>query len=254
MDFIPGKTIFDQRSELNEPRNLLLALLTIIVTASLAILFFRAVDGLFWASTLVTQATVMWAGLAFISPMILLHRKFIARWGDRAFSMAFRLCAIPGLTLVASGVAHFISIEGERIVPRELATGLFVYLIVTGLLLWFRALMTFGIDNASMMYVYFPNESRLVQSNVYSVIRHPFYSAVLRIVFALVVWNGSPFALFAGLMSPLTMLAWVRGVEERELVERFGDGYREYQRHVPAFFNLDPRTWVTLWRFLIIGK
>jgi hypothetical protein len=50
------------------------------------------------------------------------------------------------------------------------------------------------------------------------------------------------------------MTLWLRWAEEPELIERFGDGYRDYRRRVPAFFNFDPRTWGTLWRFLIMGK
>jgi protein-S-isoprenylcysteine O-methyltransferase Ste14 len=254
MDFIPGRAIFEQRSEFNQPRHFILALLTILVVAALAIWFFRLVDGLLWASTLVTQALVMWAGLAILSPVILRRDDFKARWGKRGYAMAFRWLGIPGLTLVGVGAAHFAFIEGARIVPREAQAILCTYLFASGFLLWLRAIITFGIDNLTLVYVYYPAESRLVESKVYSVVRHPIYSAALRVIFALIVLNGSPFALFAGVMAPLSMWVWVHFVEERELIERFGDGYRDYRRRVPAFFNFDPRTWATLWRFLIGGK
>jgi protein-S-isoprenylcysteine O-methyltransferase Ste14 len=152
------------------------------------------------------------------------------------------------------GVAHFAWIEGERVVPHEIALLPAVYLLVTGVVLWLRAFFVFGIDNLSLMYVYFPDESRLVSSSAYSVLRHPIYSAVLRLVFALVLWNGSAFALFAGAMAPLSMYVWVWRVEEAELIERLGDGYRAYRDRTPAFFNLDPRAWLVLWRFLLIGR
>lgn len=254
MNIIPGQVIFRERSELEIPANGLLALATTAVVAGIAIMFFRLIDGRFVASTLVSQAVVMWSGLALISPMILRCADLKARWGERAFSIAFRWLAIPGLTLVGVGVAHFAWIEGGRVVPNNIALLPVAYLVVTGAVLWLRAFFVFGIDNLSLMYVYFPDESRLVNSNVYSVLRHPIYSAVLRIVFALVLWNGSAFALFAGAMAPLTMLAWVRLVEERELIERFGDGYRTYRVHVPPFFNFDPHSWLGLWRFLLIGR
>jgi protein-S-isoprenylcysteine O-methyltransferase Ste14 len=104
------------------------------------------------------------------------------------------------------------------------------------------------------MYIYFPQESRLVQASIYGVLRHPVYSGVLRVGLALVLWNGSPFALFAGLMGLLTMSIWVRRVEEHELIERFGATYRDYRSRTPAFFNLQPRTWPKLWFFLLTGK
>ncbi len=254
MSGIPGQAIFRERSGLGTPVNGFLALVTVIIEVGIVVSFFRMIDGRFVASTLISQAIVMWLGLALISSMILRRANLKTRWGERAFSVAFRWLAIPGLTLVGVGVAHFAWIEGGRIVPHEVALILVVYLFATGIVLWVRALLVFGIDNLSLMYVYYPAESRLVDSKIYSMLRHPIYSAVLRIIFALVLWNGSAFALFAGAMAPLTMLAWVRLVEERELIERFGDGYRAYRACVPAFFNFDPPSWLVLWRFLLTGR
>ena len=254
MSGIPGQAIFRGRSELETPANGLLALATVVVVAGVAIALFALIDGRFVASTLVTQAIVMWTGLAIVSQMFSRRAALKARYGDRAFSIAFRWFAIPGLMLVFVGVAHFAWIEGERIVPHEIALIPVIYLLATGVVLWARALFVFGIDNLSLMYVYFPAESRLVDSKIYGILRHPIYSAVLRIIFALVIWNGSAFALFAGVIAPLSMYVWVRQVEERELIERLGDGYRAYRDRTPAFFNLDPRAWLMLWWFLLTGK
>ncbi len=255
MELIPGRKIFDERSELNKPLNGLLALVTIAVTLAVVVAFFVVFDGWFTGATLVSTAIVVMVGQLMVGMMIAARAKLKARWGDRAFSVAFRWLAIPGLTFIGAAVAHFAWIEGARVVPREIALIPAAYLLVSGIVLWWRAVTTFGIDNLSLLYVYFPSESRLVQSNVYSVLRHPVYSAVLRIIFSIVLWNdGSAFALFAGCVAPLALWLWLRWAEEPELIERFGEGYREYRRRVPAFFNFDPRTWGTLWRFLIMGK
>jgi protein-S-isoprenylcysteine O-methyltransferase Ste14 len=254
VELIPGRKIFYERSELNQPLNGLFALATMVVTLAVVALFFTVFDGLFVGATLVSTASVVTIGQLMVGRMIAERARFKARWGDRAFSFAFRGLALPGLTCICAAIGHFAWIEGARVVPREIALVPIVYLLVSGIGLWWRAVTTFGIDNLSLMYVYFPKESRLVQSNVYSVLRHPVYSAVLRAVFALVLQNGSAFALFAGCVAPIAMTLWLRWAEEPELIERFGDGYRDYRRRVPAFFNLDPRTWGTLWRFLIVGK
>ena len=254
MSLIPGIDIFLRRSGLASPANSLLLMIVIAVAALAVREFFRAFDGLFVGATLVSEAIVMGLGLAIVAQMILRRAVFKARWGERAFSIAFRWCAIPGLTLVAMGIAHFTWIEGARVVPPEIALIPFAYLLVTGIVLWLRALMVFGVDNLSMMYVYFPGESRLVNSNVYSVLRHPIYSALVRLAFALTLWNGSGLALFASVFVPLSMTAWLRRVEEPELIERFGAGYRAYRARVPAFRNLNPRAWPVLWRFLVTGK
>ena len=254
MELIPGRKIFYERSELAKPLNGLLALGTIIVTLAVIVVFFAVFDGWFIGSTLISTAIVVTIGQLMVGEMIADRAKFKARWGARAFSIAFRWLALPGLTFIGAAIGHFAWIEGARIMPREVALVLVAYLLVSGVALWWRAITTFGIDNLSLMYVYFPGESHLVQLNVYSVLRHPFYSAVLRILFALVLQNGSAFALFAGCVAPIAMMLWLRWAEEPELIERFGDGYRDYRARVPAFFNFDPRTWGTLWRFLILGK
>jgi protein-S-isoprenylcysteine O-methyltransferase Ste14 len=254
MSFIPGRNIFRQRSELSSPVNGLLALVVLVVTTSIAIAFFQAFDGLFVGSTLVSQVIIIGTGLALVSQVILRRSTFKARWSERAFSVAFRWLAIPGLTLVGAGLAHFAWIEGPRLVPHEITLAPFMYLLVTGIVLWLRTILVLGIDNLSMLYVYFPNEGRLVDSSIYRVLRHPVYSAAIRVGLALVLWNGSALALFAGLMTPLTMTAWLRWVEEPELIERFGDGYRAYRARVPAFFNLNPRIWPVVWRFLLTGQ
>ncbi len=254
MSLIPGTTIFLKRSELSSLTNGLLAILSVTVSVTVAVAIFQLLDGLFVASTLVSQGVVMWLGLAIVSQMIVRRSALKARWGERAFAVAFRWLAIPGLSLIGAGLAHFAWIEGTRVLPREIALIPYVYLLLSGIALWLRAILVFGIDNLSMMYVYFPDEGRLIDSNLYGVIRHPVYSAVLRVAFAFVLWNGSAFALFASLIAPLTMTAWLRWVEEPELIERFGEGYRAYRARVPAFFNLNPRSWPILWRFLATGK
>jgi len=254
MEHIPGETIFIKRSELGVGMNGLLALLTIGVAIIVGAAFFRVVDGRFVGSTLVSQGIVAVGGQLLVAQHILRRAGFKARWGERAYAIAFRWFVIPGLSLIGVSLAHFGWIEGEHVVSHEVALVPFLYLLITGLILWVRAILAFGLDNLTMMYVYFPNEGRLVQSNVYSVLRHPVYSAVMRVALALALWNGGVLALCAGLIALLVMTGWLRWVEEPELIERFGEGYREYRARVPAFFNLNPQTWPVLWRFLLTGQ
>jgi protein-S-isoprenylcysteine O-methyltransferase Ste14 len=253
MALIAGQEVFLERSELNKASNGFMALATVVVSVGLCVLFFILFDGLFIGSTLISEAVIICTGQLLVAQMILRRADFKRRWGNRAFSIAFRSLAIPGVTFILAGVVHFGWIEGRRIVPHVIAAAPVAYLLVSGAVLWLRAAIAFGIDNLSLMYVYFPSESRLVRSNVCSVLRHPVYSAVLRIIFAVILWNGSLFALIAGCIAPLAMTAWLRWAEEPELIDRFGGDYRAYRRGVPAFFNPRPRLWVTLWRFLVKG-
>ena len=75
-------------------------------------------------------------------------------------------------------------------------------------------------------------KGKLLREGIYGVIRHPRYlsGGIGLVVNALVVNNLGLYILLV-LVAPSGYLLLV--LEERELVERFGDEYREYQRDVP---------------------
>ncbi|MHA1247009.1 MAG: methyltransferase family protein [Candidatus Thorarchaeota archaeon] len=97
------------------------------------------------------------------------------------------------------------------------------------------AVYTFGIDYMLLMYLYFPEESDLQSHDIYSVIRHPAYFGA--VLFAL---GGLLFRL--SIYSVLLVLIVFAGlkyhvsIEERELIERFGESYREYMCQVPGLY------------------
>ncbi len=77
------------------------------------------------------------------------------------------------------------------------------------------------------------HEQRLVTQGIRARIRHPYYLAHLLHLSGWMIGTGSVgvIALWVfGVVTGAVMLP----LEERELVRRFGDAYREYQRRVPA--------------------
>ncbi len=78
-------------------------------------------------------------------------------------------------------------------------------------------------------------EEILVTDGVYSRMRHPQYTGLFVIVFGegIVHWPTIvSVAAFPIIVLAYTLLA---RKEERQMVEKFGDEYREYRRHVPMF-------------------
>lgn len=76
-------------------------------------------------------------------------------------------------------------------------------------------------------------EQRLVTEGMHARMRHPIYLAALLMVTGWTVGSG--------LLADYLLLAWALlafpvmiALEERELVARFGDAYRDYQKRVPA--------------------
>lgn len=84
--------------------------------------------------------------------------------------------------------------------------------------------------------VYYANrEKRLATEGLYGIVRHPQYTGIfLAVLGQLIHWPTIPTLTLA----PVIVWAYVRLArkEERELVERFGDQYRAYQRRVPMFW------------------
>ena len=78
-------------------------------------------------------------------------------------------------------------------------------------------------------------EGRLVTTGVYGVVRHPQYTGIFLALFGegVVHW---PTMFSVGLFPIIVFAYWRLAVkEEREMVARFGEEYRVYQRQVPMF-------------------
>lgn len=211
---------------------------------------------LYWPSgALVGQFAILLGGQFLVAQIIWHRNRFRSRWGDAAYQRAVMRYGVTGLPIVLAAVANIPFLPGERILAGWLGAVAMVagvYLLLLGLALWLRAALTFGMDNLAMVYVYYPQEGRIVQSSIYSVLRHPVYAAVIRVGIGLALLRGVPFALAFGLFMPLGMMLWLRLVEERELVERFGNGYLEYRRKVPAFWP-GVKGWPQMVRFVVSG-
>lgn len=77
-------------------------------------------------------------------------------------------------------------------------------------------------------------EGRLLQDGIYRVVRHPRYlSAGIGIVASSLLINYAGLYMLILLSAPLGYLMIL--LEERELIDRFGEEYRKYQREVPRF-------------------
>ena len=247
----PGQDIWLSKvPSLRQPGRRLLALLIAVTVFAAALLFFWFFDPLFPGAALVSQALAALVLWALLSQVIVRRRRLKQRYGHLAYERAVWRYGLTGLPLLPAIVSHFLFMPGERVLPLAWAALPAAYFFLSGALLFGRAVYTFGIDNLALVYVYWPEEGRLVRSRIYSVLRHPTYSGVLRMALGLALLRGNAMALLTGLVMPLGLTIWLRVVEEPELIERFGESYRDYRRQVPAFF-VRPRDYASFWRFLV---
>jgi len=242
--------------DLRHPGRALLAALIAVAAFALATAAMLLVDRLWPNGALLGQIAVVAAAFVCIAPFFWRRKTYQARWGEHAYRNAFAFHVLTGLPVMFAAIIHTAFLPGERILSGWAAAAAGViawYLALTGAALDLRAIFTFGFDNLGMLYVYFPAEGRMVASAIYALLRHPVYSAVIRIGMALGLWRGAWASMAFGLIMPVGLTLWLRLVEEKELLDRFGEDYAEYRRKVPAF-RPRRRDLGKFFRFLLRGE
>jgi protein-S-isoprenylcysteine O-methyltransferase Ste14 len=79
-------------------------------------------------------------------------------------------------------------------------------------------------------------EHLLVREGAYRFVRHPAYSAIIVEVLMIPVVANAWWSLTLAAVTLVPLLLMRIRTEERAMVEKFGDSYREYQREVGALF------------------
>lgn len=186
-----------------------------------------------------SQILIMALGFFFLALYFSRKEVYQLRYKGLAYRNAFAHFAVPGLGFIFAAVIHAAYMNGP-LVPRGWWTYLFIIvgalLLISGVSLWLRSILTLGFDNLALLYVYFPLEGEMVKSSIYSILRHPVYAGVLQIGIGLALLNGNANALAFAFLMPLGFFGWIRLIEEKELIQRFGESYLEYRKQVPAFW------------------
>ncbi len=110
-------------------------------------------------------------------------------------------------------------------------------LIAVGFFVYSRARHDFSTDQVLGRSELEPerHEQRLNTQGIRARVRHPYYLGHLCELLGWTIGTGL-LVLFGLLVFGVITGALMIRAEERELVERFGDDYREYQRRAPAIF------------------
>ncbi len=240
--------------ELGTPWGLLRVPLAIAAVFILTSLFFLAADRWFPEWMPDGEIVILALGFLLLSRFFSQRQRLQMKYGQRAYQVAFWRFSVAGLGIIAASIGHLAYIAGPEIPniwwrPWLMAGG--YILLITGILLWLRAVTSFGIDSLLMLYVYHPGEGPRLQNEIYGVLRHPIYAAAQDIAFGLAMIHASWYALLVAMIIPVFFAGWIRLVEERELIERFPD-YAEYRRRVPAFLP-GVREWPLFLRILLSG-
>jgi protein-S-isoprenylcysteine O-methyltransferase Ste14 len=248
MSIIPGfSNLIDKVPELGTPRGFARAAATVIVPAAVLLVVFVYVETLAPIAALALQI------VTYVLAYWLIGQAVNGRRLRLSYADAFYTRFLPsaglnlgsGLYIIAGG-GWATGEEYLHVVPKWLGVLFAIYLVITGVLLILRAMQLAGVDTIALVYNYYPDEGRRLSSSLYRLIRHPVYAGIDRLALALAMWNGSAYSL---LLASIFIFAyhprWY-GLEEVELVERFGDEYRSYKEKVPAVFPSSARGEIAL--------
>jgi protein-S-isoprenylcysteine O-methyltransferase Ste14 len=196
--------------------------------------------------------------LGFIVMSLFFSRKkaYKERYKELAYHNAFAHYAIPGLAINMAAITHAGYMNGPFVPPGWWTVVFFTlgwFTLCIGAILWIRSIFTFGADNLAWLYVYYPEEGKIIDSSIYSILRHPVYAGLLRIGIGLALLNGNANAVAFAILLPLGFTGWVQLVEEKELMERFGEAYRDYRKRTPAFW-LRPSDLGKFFTFIFTGS
>jgi len=203
-----------------------------------------------------SQIVIIGLGFLFMSLFFSRKQAYKEKYKDLAYRNAFAHYGMPGLAFIMAAIAHAGYMNGP-FVPQDWWTNIFFaaacLMLCTGAILWIRSALTFGADNLALLYVYHPEEGQLINSGIYNILRHPVYAGVLRVGIGLALLNGNANSIAFAFLVPLGFTGWIRLVEEKELIERFGQSYLDYRKRIPAFWPR-LRDLGKFFTFLITGK
>jgi len=73
---------------------------------------------------------------------------------------------------------------------------------------------------------------KIIKEGVYNIVRHPIYSADIVLAWGIFFFMGNLRFLLGAIWLSLAMFCWMR-LEEKGLIEKFGQEYLDYKKEVP---------------------
>lgn len=185
--------------------------------------------------------------------------KYLSKYGELAYQKAFKF-VVTGVPMVISVIIHSF-LPNDLIVPYQNTQNLAWYLgtpisdlffnfsivffsirltlwitfVGLGLAVISKALKIFGIDYMGLVYVYYPKESTLQDHEIYSILRHPTYHTLMLFSIGSIFLRFSIYSIIYFFIFIIGINLHLKLVEEKELIQRFGEEYKKYKENVPAF-------------------
>jgi protein-S-isoprenylcysteine O-methyltransferase Ste14 len=185
--------------------------------------------------------------------------RYLTKFGELAYQKAFKF-VVTGVPMVITVIIHSF-FPTDFIVPYQDNQNLSWYLgtpiteifftssiicfsiglsccvlfVGLGMAVVRKALKIFGIDYMGLVYVYYPNESTLQDHEIFSILRHPTYHTLMLFSIGSIFLRFSIYSITYFLIFIIGINLHLKLVEEKELIQRFGERYIKYKENVTAF-------------------
>lgn len=222
---------------------ILLTIGYVFLLSALGVVFFYYFDQLVWYAPIISQL-VMTIIVAVIS---YLHFRKVGyyreRYGPLAYRYYFYHLMIPYLVTWYACFFHPLFVSGSVLLPWWVAIGLGMFFLLLFVLASIHieragfAFTTYGMD----VYTIFPEEAPVVYGEIYGYIRHPLYFALICGGIGLGLLRNNWIALVVSLLQLIPSL-FAGYMEDKELIEREGEGHREYLQTTAALIPVK-RIW-----------
>ena len=165
------------------------------------------------------------------------RKRYIREPAEIAYRKAFYRDILPGAAIGVSQMIYpgWYGLWSAQSVYLSLP-GLMIgtILMTGGILMVYSGIRIIGFDGAGFLYEYLENKYKMMQHNIYSIIRHPLFlgGVISSVGFALMIDN--PDSIMMSAINVCTLPIYVY-LEDRRLVQVFGATYEEYRQQVGAF-------------------
>ncbi|MGY5872592.1 MAG: methyltransferase [Candidatus Thorarchaeota archaeon] len=227
--------------DLKSTRGKILTGLYIVFSFMCCLLFFFWVDGLFIYGPVVSQLTIAIIGSFFSYGHFKTPARYRERYGELAYRYHFYHFMIPILVTWYACCFHPLLIGGPQILPWWLAIiAAIILFILVGLAEGQIEKAGFDVNTHGMdIFTIFPEETPPVYGEIYSFIRHPLYFALMCISFAVAIFRNNVMAILVAITFLVPLYVGIY-LEDRELIERYGDTHREYIKKTGALMPKKP--------------
>jgi len=178
-------------------------------------------------------ALLLWPAIPLFWVPVHCAPRFFRRLGFLTYILPF-LTWLP-VAFIIFGLREHLLAYRIALPATANALGVLLFMLGAGLQAWTIILLTMpGIMGMPEVTRSVPG--RLVTAGPFGVLRHPTYLSHTLMLAGLFLWTEVTALGAAAVIDALVVNAMVIPLEERELLERFGKEYEEYQRKVPSRF------------------